>query len=228
MDQNFQTSFIPKKALAEDRVERPKSVSIFLFLGTILLIASIIGAGFVYFYKTTVERKIVQQKADLQKAEGAFEGDFIQELQTIDRRINAASEVLSNHIIVSPIFDALSQSTLKSIQFTKFSYNVVGSGTSAEVRVQMSGRATGYTAVAIESDELTKNKYIKDPVFSNLNLDDQGNILFELTFSVDPKLVLFNEVIAKQMSGTIDTTNTQVAPPAGQNQGAVSFPPITQ
>lgn len=228
MDQNFQTSFIPKKALAEDRVERPKSVSIFLFLGTILLIASIIGAGFVYFYKTTVERKIVQQKADLQKAEGAFEGDFIQELQTIDRRINAANEVLSNHIIVSPIFDALSQSTLKSIQFTKFSYNVVGSGSSAEVRVQMSGRATGYTAVAIESDELTKNKYIKDPVFSNLNLDDQGNILFELTFSVDPKLVLFNEVIAKQMSGTTDTTTTQVAPPVDQNQGAVSFPSITQ
>lgn len=228
MDQNFQTSFIPKKALAEDRVERPKSVSIFLFLGTILLIASIIGAGFVYFYKTTVERKIVQQKADLQKAEGAFEGDFIQELQTIDRRINAANEVLSNHIIVSPIFDVLSQSTLKSIQFTKFSYNVVGSGSSAEVRVQMSGRATGYTAVAIESDELTKNKYIKDPVFSNLNLDDQGNILFELTFSVDPKLVLFNEVIAKQMSGTTDTTTTQVAPPVDQNQGAVSFPSITQ
>jgi hypothetical protein len=197
MDQNFQTSFIPKKALAEDRVERPKSVSVLLFFATIIFIASIAGAAFVFFYKTSLTNQVTQMKLDLKKSEGAFDGDFIQVLQSMDKRINAANIVLGNHVAVSPIFAELQRSTLKSIQYTKFGYVLNGEGPSAQVNVQMSGRSQDYNAIALESAELAKNKYIKEPVFANLTPSDQGDILFDLTFSVDPKFVLYGETLAR-------------------------------
>ncbi len=220
MDQNFQTSFIPKRALAEDRVERPKSVSIFLFLATILFIASLIGAGFVYFYRSSLTSQVAQMKIDLQKAERAFEGDIIRELQQTDKRISAANAVLSDHISISPIFQELQEATLKSIQFTKFAYTITGSGTTAKITVQMSGKSQSYTAIALESAKLAENKYIKEPVFSNLAPNDQGAVLFDLTFSVDPQFVLYRSSLARSSNAPVSAPPTQ-APVDG---GAVNFP----
>ncbi len=153
MDQNFQTSFIPKRSLSEETPTRTSSVSIYLFISVVFLLASLAGAGLVTFYKSSLTKQVAQMRDDLKKAEGAFEGDFIQDLQTIDRRIIASNEVLSNHIAVTPIFEALQIATLKSIQFTKFSYDITGTGAGAKIAVQMSGRAPSYKAIALESDQ---------------------------------------------------------------------------
>jgi hypothetical protein len=206
MDTDFQTSFIPKRPLAEERVTRPKSVSVFLFVGVIFFIASVASAGFVYIYKTSIEKNVEQMKKDLQTAGEVFEGDFLTELERTDKRINSAGEVLSNHLILSPIFEALSQVTLRSIQFTKFGYTIVSTPAPGRIDVQMSGKSQGYTPIALQSDALAGNKYIKNPIFSNLTLDEQGNVIFNLNFSVDPKFVLFGEVLNRQNSTGEDTS----------------------
>ena len=54
----------------------------------------------------------------------------------------------------------------------------------------MSGLAIGYRSVALQSDLFAQNKNLIDPVFSNLTLDDKGNVLFDLEFSVDPSLLI--------------------------------------
>ncbi len=226
MDQNFQTSFIPKRALAEDRVERPKSVSIFLFIATILFIASIISAGLMYFYRASLTAKVETMKTDLQKAERAFEGDTIRQLQLTDKRINAANAVLTDHISVSPIFQELQEATLKSIQFTKFAYTITGSGTTAKINVQMSGKSQTYTAIALESAKLAENKYIKEPVFSNLAPNDQGAVLFDLTFSVDPQFVLYRASLAR--TSIAPTSNPPAETQPQVDGGAVGFPGATQ
>jgi hypothetical protein len=209
MDPQAQTSFIPKRALAEDRAPRQKTVSIFSFFATIIFLASIAGAGTMYFYKTSLTQNVVTMQQDLKKAKDAFEETFLQELQLVDGRINAARDVLENHVTVTPIFTALSQSTLKSVQFTKFVYAVEGAGPSASVLVKMSGKAQSYNALALQNDELTKNKYIRNPIFSNLTLDTQGNVLFDLSFSVDPKFVLYGETLSRMPEAPTTQTGTQ-------------------
>ena len=243
MDQNFQTSFIPKRALAEDRTERPQSVNVFLFFGTILLLGSIAGAIFVFIYKNSLTTQVAQMSDNLKKSEAAFQSDFIQELQRTDLRLNAADEVLMNHVAVSPIFNELQSSTLKSIQYTKFAYSLAGEGTGAQVNVQMSGIGQSYSSIALEAIELGKNPYIQNPIFSNLAPNDQGTILFDLTFSIDPKFVMYEEAIVRGADTQNTSSNTggqqQQTPPASgtlnqqaptQNPGSatggvVSFPP---
>lgn len=223
METTFQTSFIPKQPVTEQKQSRvSSSVNILLFISIVIFVISVIAAGLVYFYKSTLEKSVATSEEELARAKDAFDGNFITDLQTADKRLRAAGEVLGNHIILSPIFEILQSSTLKTVRFTKFTHTVVGTGAGARVEVKMSGRARDYTAIALQSDALTRSKYIKDPLFSNLTLDDQSNVLFEVVFTVDPHLVLFTDVVAKGDSAAAVSTQTQqqVEQLPASNQGA--------
>jgi hypothetical protein len=159
MDTDTQTSFIPKHPLAEERVRSGgPSINIFLLIALVLFIASIVGAGFVYFYKTSLETQITESKKNLEENRAAFEPEFISNLQTVDRRLKSASQVLANHMTVSPLLDVIGKSTLKSVQFTRFTHTIVGSGANAKIEVKMSGKAVNYDAIALQSDSLTQSK----------------------------------------------------------------------
>lgn len=221
METEFQTSFIPKKPLSEDRTPSTKPVSLLIFVSTVIFFASIAGAGIMYFYKVSLAKSVESKKSDLLTAKEAFEGNFITEIQNFDRRLTAANQILANHILVSPIFDALAQATLKSIQFTKFTHSVKGSGPSAQIQVQLEGRVDNYTDLAyahlaLESDALTQNKYIKDPVFSNITLDEQtGSVLFNLTFTIDPSYILYTDTLKRAEDTTGPETDPEIqTPPA--------------
>ncbi len=193
MDSNFQTSFIPKKPLAEERVVAQSSsgTSLYSFAVTILFFASLASAGGMYFYEASLQKSITADNASLSAAQNAFEPSLITTLQTLNRRITDSNLLLSNHIAVSPIFAALEANTLKGIQFTKFSYSTPGDP-SAQVTVNMSGLATNYAEIALQSDQLATNSKVHNSIFSNLALDPTtGMVSFDLTFTVDPSLVRF-------------------------------------
>ena len=64
-----------------------------------------------------------------------------------------------------------------------------------KVIIKMSGVAVGYRSIALQSDLFTRNKNLIDPVFSNLTLDNTGNVLFDLEFSVDPSFVDYKQML---------------------------------
>lgn len=198
MDNNFQTSFIPKKPLAEERVVAPANTggtSIVSFLAVLVFIAALAASGGVYFYRASLKKTIASQVVQLAAARDAFEPSLITELKRLDRRIGSSTDIVGKHIIVSPIFQALELNTLKSIQFTRFTYTVPADP-KMPVTVKMSGKARDYASIALESDQLATNKNIHNPIFANLSLDEQtGMVSFELTFSVDADLVRFSNHI---------------------------------
>jgi len=65
----------------------------------------------------------------------------------------------------------------------------------------MNGVAVGYRSIALQSDLFsTKDigKNFIEPVFSNLTLDDKGNVIFDLEFSVDPSFVDYKQMLLTQ------------------------------
>ncbi len=195
MDKEFQTSFIPKKPLTEDRVVRERPVSIVTLLATVIFFATLVAGVGAYGYKVILAKQVKDMSASLDTAKGAFEPSLLADLQTLDRRINASEDILANHIAISPIFRSLQNLTLRTIRFTKFSYDFSKDG---GITVKLSGLSPNYNYItlALQSDVLAKNKYIKNPVFSNLNLDDKGNVTFDLSFSVDQSFVRYGAVSA--------------------------------
>lgn len=194
MEQNFQTSFIPKKMIVKERVEMPRSVGFSTIVSIFILFATVIGTGGLFFYKTVLQKNISSMEQDLKEASNRFEPAKIAVLQDLDNRLTAANDILSKHVVVSPIFQALQDITLKTVRFTKFSYTLPTDG-SGKVSVSMAGVAIGYRSVALQADLFAKNKNLIDPVFSNLQLDDKGNVNFDLNFSVDARFVNYKQLV---------------------------------
>ncbi len=198
MDQNFQTSFIPKAPVADTRTAKARPTSFLLILSIFVFLSVGIAYAGLYFYKNILNQKVDSMKNELRIASSRFEGKKITELQELDKRLNASTYILSKHVATTPIFEALQASTLKTIRYTKFSY--VQGDTDNKILVKMSGQAVNYRAVALQADLLSKDKNILDPVFSNLSLDSKGNVIFDLSFSVSPSFVNYQQLVKTSIS----------------------------
>jgi len=204
MEQNFQTSFIPKKPIIEDTVKPKKSMSFFTIFALILFLSVVLAFGGLYFYQTVLAQNIKTQEKNLGLVKQRFEIATIRELQTLDKRLKASSKILSQHITVSPIFKVLQDVTMKNVRYTQFSYEISSSGV---ILIKMSGEAEGYRTIALQADILSKNKDIKDPVFYNLSLQEKGGVIFNLDFSVDPSLVNYKQTLEKERTSPPIPTN---------------------
>ena len=197
MEQNFQTSFIPKKPMVEERATVVRSVSLFSILGIFILFTIILATGGLYLYKDNLLKNISQKENELNLAKGRFEPSKITELQLLDKRLRASTEILSQHIAVTPVFKALQAITMKTVRYTKFNYSL-GDDKNTNVLIKMSGVAVGYRSIALQSDLFAKEKNFIEPVFSNLTLDEKGNVLFDLEFSVDQSFINYKQTLLTQ------------------------------
>ena len=195
MEPNFQTSFIPKKPIVKERAVAARPVGILLLASIFILFVVLLATGGLYFYKGAVAKNIADMENTLVLAKNRFEPSKITELQTLDKRLRASTEILSKHITVTPVFTALNDLTMKTVRYTKFSYDL-GTDKNSTVNIKISGQAIGYRSIALQSDLLGTNKSFIDPVFSNLTLDNSGNVLFDLEFSVDPDFVNYKQTLA--------------------------------
>ncbi len=196
MDKEFQTSFIPKKTV----IERPKKIKsgggIFNLLSFIIFIVALLSVGGAYFYRESVKTNIDEYKRSLAIAKNQFEPSLITELQILDKRLNAATTILDQHVAVSPIFVLLQDSTLPTVRYSDFTYDI-DSKTNL-VNVEMKGEAKGYNFIALQADLFNDNKFIKNPIFSDLVLDQNGNVDFNLTFSVDKSLISYESFLDRE------------------------------
>ena len=165
-------------------------MGIFTFVATIIFLASIVAAGGMYFYKSSLIKSVAEKNAQLEIARNSFEPALINDLQALDRRIDSATDILSKHIILSPIFDELSRLTLRTIRYTKFSYTI--SKDTGVVDIKMSGQASDYNSIALQANAFNKSKAIQNVIFSNLTLDERGKPSFDLSFTVDRSFVSYS------------------------------------
>jgi hypothetical protein len=196
MDQEFQTSFIPKKTVIESPKRIKSGGGAINLIAFIVFLASLIAAGGAYFYRESVKTDIEEFKRSLAVAKNQFEPSLITELQILDKRLNAATTILEKHIAVSPIFVLLEEVTLPTVRYSDFSYEV--DTTTNLVNVTMKGEAKGYNFIALQADLFDDNKFIKNPIFSDFVLDQTGNIDFNLTFSVDKSLVSYESFLDRE------------------------------
>jgi hypothetical protein len=200
MEQNFETSFIPKKPVVAERVVRPRSVGLLTTVSIFILFTVLLATGGFYFYKLIMVKSVAKMENDLNLAKNRFEPAKIAELKVLDRRLNAGAEVLAHHITITPVFEALEGITMKTVRYTKFDY-VLGTEVNPQVVIKLKGQAIGYRSIALQSDLYTANQHLIDPVFSNLTLDDKGNVLFDLDFKVDPSFVDYKQTLLTKSEG---------------------------
>lgn len=211
MDPSIPTSFIPKRPVTSEpsvHVIHSRSVGILSLITVVVVIATIVSFAGVYLY----EQRLVSQKATLEQsitsARDGLGTEFVFDMKRLGSRIEGVKTLIKNHVVVSPIFAALEATTLHSVQYKDFNYDIkTDSVTKGQVvEVSLTGTAKSYSTIALQSDAFAKSNLIKNPVFSNLSIDDK-------TSRVDFKLVFTVAIADLSYQQFVDSLNKPVASP---------------
>jgi len=201
MAEQFQTSFIPKKSFdVAGEIKSKPGGNILFTASVILLVLAVLSAGGVFGYKKFLESSIENKREALQRARAAFEPELIRELSHLDTKIATAEGLLEKHIAISGIFDLLQDVTLETVQFTNFGFSIEPEG----IRLSMSGVARSFSSVALQSDEFVKNRFISQPVFSNLALNQRGDVTFAASALIDPAAVSYSGRVESGATASFD------------------------
>jgi hypothetical protein len=193
MAQEFQTSFIPKKTFdvgtAPTRRSQATLSGLIFFIAVVIFIVSVLGAAGTYLYGKYLESAITTKKENLERAKNAFEPELIRDLARLDTKLRLAQQLIDRHVAPSGIFDLLESLTLETVRFKTMNYEVDQEG----VHLRLEGEGRSFASVALESDEFGKNRSIKEPVFSNFDLNEKGDVKFSVEAIIDPALISYKE-----------------------------------
>ncbi|MBU4480089.1 hypothetical protein KKG48_01425 [Patescibacteria group bacterium] len=179
-------SFIPKKDISTKK-DSKGSISIFLFVASVCFVVAVVFSFGVFLYKSFLERSIESSIIMLEKERENFDVNSIQKLTVLDKRLTVAEELLNKHIDLTRLFDALGKDTLKNIRFKNFSFSLTEEGAD----ISMDGVAKSYSSVALQSDRFSENPSIINPIFSDLDVDAVGDIIFKFSASVDKGILSY-------------------------------------
>lgn len=196
----MQSSFIPKTPIATDRgVRSSNTVNLFFLISVLIFITSLAIGGFLFFYNANQQKQIDAIVSSLATAEKDFSGPDVNVWTELDKRTQAAQEVLDRHYAVSSLFRLLQELTVKNIRFTRFDFalkEAAAEGTS--LALALSGEGRSYNAVSYQSDVMKVSESLKDVLFSDIRLDEKGNILFSVKATVDPNLTSYKKLFTAQ------------------------------
>ena len=207
MDPQVPTSFIPKKPL--DGGGSPGGMGLVMLGAILMFVASLAAAGGVFAYGKFLEKSIADKDAQLTKAEGAFDTASIVDLSRLDIRLRQARDLLSAHVAPSGLFTFLSATTLERVQFTSLALDINEDGSA---KIVLEGVADSFSSLALQSDQFSAAKSLRDVVFSGISNDSaSGGVKFSLSAGVDPSLLSY----ARQNGGAVSA-----AEPSPQQSGA--------
>ncbi len=232
METKFQTSFIPKKPLTTDGSSKvipshsSGGTSIFMIIGVLVFIASVAGAVFSVVWKGVLINSQKQYKISLARNKESFNISLIEDLKKASAKLDLTRNLVKSHASVSEVFNIIGALTIEGVRFDNLSYDgPTGNGESGTLaKVSLKGVAKGYSSIAFQSDvfgkssQLGTNKVIKNPLLSDMSLDQNGNVAFNFSANIDPQLFTYEKVHGDQFkSESVEQDNSANASDALNN-----------
>lgn len=201
MDSKIPTSFIPKDTIRADLSPRREPVGILSIIALLILAGSLVYLAGSYVYRSMVYNEINSPctevsgggscglRASLDIETRDFQRNKLETLKRLDTKLKNGSRVLNNHIAMRPLFDLLGTVTGQGIQYKKFDFGETG--------ITIGGVAKSYEDIAFQQKVFTTDptamKLIRNFSFSDFNINEKGQVSFNLTLVVDPSLLSYSQ-----------------------------------
>lgn len=212
METNITSSFIPTDAT--NFASRKQNVALYdvmLMLASILLVASGALAVAVFLYSQYLTADMQSKKAQVERAQKAFEPSLMLDITRLDDRMHAADILLQNHVASSAFFSFLEASTLQTVSFKTLQFELIDL---QKASLKMTGVAQSVNSIALQADLFTKGGALSSPLFSNIARQEDG-VHFDLVATINPETIKYVRTLDLQSS-------TQVAPAETQQEGTPS------
>lgn len=207
----FNTSFIPKQSAMQPRGGKGKKkrtsrmtsvgMRVLSVVGLIVFLGSILAAGGSYLYQLWLEQSIDEKSTALAEARESFDPQLIQELNRVDSRFQTAQKLLNQHVAFSEFFEVLEENTVENVQFESFSYQIE----SDTAVISMEGRAQSFNTVSVQADRFERADGIENPMFTDLALDEEGNVTFTFNGRVSSNLISYTNTVSTTSTATLTT-----------------------
>lgn len=210
VDEQTRTTFIPKQQLVKPRREERKtsflSGGILSVIAWILIGVAIAASLGVFLYAQLLKANIRSMAESISRAEKLFDPGLIVEFKELDIRLTASEELLEKHLDFAEFFESLEATTLPDIAYDSFRFDARGEGPI----VSMTGEASRFTPIALQSDLYGKNKFMENHIFSNFSLTDRGTVTFDLSFQINEKeLVYTGERVRQSVPSTEEVSSEE-------------------
>lgn len=182
------TSFVPHVAPSAAQSFRSNVTSVFGFFAYGLFVIAFVLALGVFFYGRILASSLAAKDAALASAEANIDPATVENFVRLRNRLNASSALLDGHIAFSGFFSGLEQLLPANTRFVTLhlSRDVVGAA-----KVEGTGIARSFNALAATSNAFAADGRIKDAIFSNISVTAGGSVSFALSATLDPKLIAF-------------------------------------
>lgn len=186
--------------------------NMFLTVSLVLLGIAVVASAGVFGYLTYLEGVRDAKEEELQIEEEKVSDSTVEGFIRLRNRLTSAQEILDNHVMTSQLFDELELKTLKNVRFTDFSYESQPDGT---IELQMAGTARTFNALAAQSAAFaTEGSRIRRAIFSGISADDNGIVTFEVTATVDSRLITIPSGVPVMWQDAGDAAAVEAAPEA--------------
>lgn len=208
MEPRFQSSFIPKAPITpnagphDTTVKQPgvkRTRTLMGVIGKLIFTLTILAAVGVFGYRFYLNYRIENMGVELTNARAELDPDTIEELLDLNDRLNVAQSLISRHQTLSTLFTYLEESTQPSVGLVSFEYMNTKEGLELLIR----GEAEGYAALAAQADLWGENTSLREQTFSDLILNERGNVVFSFKALVDPSFVSYSKLIESE-GATLD------------------------
>lgn len=221
MDTQFQPSFIPKKPVVGSISGSRSSGGVLYYIGTLVFTVTLLASGAVFGYEFYLNGNIAKMESDLSAARAALQPTLIKDLSRANNRFISAEEILNNHVVISSFFNLLQRLTLQSIRFSAFAYDIKQEG----VVITMKGEARSYANVALQSKIFSEDPAFTSVLFSDLDLNPKGNVVFTVKATIDPRTISYAAMI-NALYGQTQINNETPATPS--NATTTQTTPVSQ
>lgn len=210
MEQEFRTTFIPKKPIVPQPVSSAGTVSkpigIIFTISLIIFIISLCIGGGVYLYKSYLEKQVAELASSLETLQRNIDPNVIKEFTVMDKRLKNSEVLINQHAVLSPLFTVLRTTTLPTVRYTKLDMSF---SDNRDLQITMSGESDGYRSIALQSQALAKNANLKNTIFSNFVVTPKGRVAFDVSFMIPATDLAFAKNL-DNFSGAMTTVQDQV------------------
>ncbi len=181
------TSFVPRPG-APHRF-RTDLAGAFGFLAyTVLGIVFLLALGVFIYGRILADEKASKDK-DLSAAVAAIDPQTAESFIRLHDRLVSSKTLLNGHVAFSNVFSLLEKIMPTTVRFMSLHILVDGTGTS---RLEGTGIAKSFNALAAASAAFAADGNIKDAIFSSIKVNKDGSVSFMLAAALDPKIVTFS------------------------------------
>lgn len=183
------TSFVPRPT-AQHRLGAADFSGVFDFLSYLVLVVVFVLAIGVFVYGRILSNTLVSKDADLAKAEKAIDPDTIQSFVQLRDRLVLSRTLLANHVKLSTFFTALEGLLPTNVRLASLHVTV---SDGLMTRIEGTGTAKSFNALAAASTALASDGRIKDVIFSAITVNKDATVSFSVSATLDPKIVSNHE-----------------------------------